>query len=278
VAQSALAVLLGGAVGCGSAAPLKPDGGSAGSDSAGHGGAGGVSGAGGSEDAGLDGQRKDTCATDEDCGSPELLGCVCSTQTCQCKPGDAGADQLACLPLFHDCTVDRDCCFPNRCLIINGPAQCQQEGPAPQSVTLRLVIPMNRSFCDRCGSGSLITILDDAGHAVETNIPFCSTTCSTCAPTLCPPIVCAAQAVPAENDFTWDGTSVTPATCGNNVACYQPGHAPAGHYVARMCATPGTITTADGGFPSTCTATGSIECVDVPFDFPGPSPVVGTLP
>ena len=62
------------------------------------------------------------------------------------------------------------------------------------------------------------------------------------------------------------------------MACYQPGFAPAGHYVARMCATPGTITTADGGFPSKCTATGAVECVDVPFDFPGSSPIIGTLP
>jgi hypothetical protein len=53
---------------------------------------------------------------------------------------------------------------------------------------------------------------------------------------------------------------------------------PAGHYVAKMCATPGKLATADGGFPSTCTATGPIECIGVPFDFPGPSPIVGTLP
>lgn len=71
---------------------------------------------------------------------------------------------------------------------------------------------------------------------------------------------------------------MTISTCGNNLACYQPGFAPAGRYVAKMCATPGNLKTADGGFPSTCTATGPIECVDVPFDFPGPSPVVGTLP
>lgn len=78
--------------------------------------------------------------------------------------------------------------------------------------------------------------------------------------------------------LTWDGLSYTGSTCGNGMGCYQPGFAPAGHYVARMCATPGNLTTADGGFPTTCGATGLIECVDVPFDFPGASPVVGTLP
>ena len=69
-----------------------------------------------------------------------------------------------------------------------------------------------------------------------------------------------------------------PSTCGNHVSCLEAAFAPAGHYVARMCATPGDLRTADGGFEPTCTATGPIECVDVPFDFPGPSPVVGTLP
>jgi hypothetical protein len=50
-------------------------------------------------------------------------------------------------------------------------------------------------------------------------------------------------------DLTWDGTSISGSTCGNHVSCYQPGFAPAGHYVARMCATPGNLTTAHGGFP-----------------------------
>ena len=77
--------------------------------------------------------------------------------------------------------------------------------------------------------------------------------------------------------MSWDGSSYATSTCGNKMTCYQPIIAPAGHYVAKMCATPGNITTVDGGFPTTCTATGPDECIDVPFDFPGPSPVVGTL-
>jgi hypothetical protein len=90
---------------------------------------------------------------------------------------------------------------------------------------------------------------------------------------------CFPQGYPVETlDVPWDGATHSTSTCGNNVSCYQPGFAPAGHYVARMCATPGNLTPADGSVRSTCTATGPVECVDVPFDFPGPSPVVGTLP
>jgi hypothetical protein len=146
------------------------------------------------------------------------------------------------------------------------------------SVTLRLVLPSGQSFCDRCGGITHITILGGVGQTLETGVPSCSTTCSSCAPTLCPAVACLPRALPTTNDFTWDGTSNTGSTCGAHVTCFQPGAAPAGRYVARMCATPGVATPADGGFVSTCTPSGPIQCIDVAFDFPGPSPVVGTLP
>ncbi len=50
-----------------------------------------------------------------------------------------------------------------------------------------------------------------------------------------------------------------------------------GTYVARFCATPGTLGTSDGG-PPVCTPTGPQECVEVPFAFPSSQPVVITLP
>jgi hypothetical protein len=123
-----------------------------------------------------------------------------------------------------------------------------------------------------------ITILDGAGQMVVTDIPSCSRTCSTCAPTVCPPIFCAAQAPPAQEELTWDGRSAAPSTCGNDLLCYAPAFVPAGRYVARMCATPGTLTPTAGGPPTACTATAPEECADVPFDLPGPSPIVGAVP
>jgi hypothetical protein len=45
-----------------------------------------------------------------------------------------------------------------------------------------------------------------------------------------------------------------------------------------MCATPGTLTSPDGGGVPSCTATGAIECVDVPFDLPSTTVAEGQLP
>jgi hypothetical protein len=149
---------------------------------------------------------------------------------------------------------------------------------ATGAVTLRLVVPEGHSFCDRCGGGVHIDILDGAGQTLETSIPSCSATCATCASTVCPAIACLPQALPVKIERTWTGTVANPSTCGSHVNCFEPATAPTGHYVARMCATPGDLTTADGGSAPRCTATGAKECVDVPFDLPGPSPVVGTLP
>jgi hypothetical protein len=39
-------------------------------------------------------------------------------------------DVPACVPLFHACGANSDCCAPNRCLNITGTLECQQEGPA----------------------------------------------------------------------------------------------------------------------------------------------------
>ncbi len=45
-------------------------------------------------------------------------------------PEQASADTAtACYPLFHACTINDECCAPNRCLNITGTPQCQQEGP-----------------------------------------------------------------------------------------------------------------------------------------------------
>src|SRR5579863_3484935 len=289
VGRAVLVALLMTATGCHSPPPLKTIGGDGSAGSPGVGGtsgsgssvggrAGRTGGTGGSWDAGRDGPAAASCETDQDCAfKPELSGCICSTQTCQCKALDGGADELACLQLFHSCTVDSECCAPNRCLNVTGTAQCQQEGPASTSVTLRLVLAAGQSFCDDgCGGGPIIAVLDKTGQTIITNGPFCHVSCSPCG--VAPP--CYAKpcsALPATHNFTWDGTSAEPSTCGDQVACVLPEVAPPGHYVARMCATPGNLTSA-AGLPPTCTATGPTECDYVPFDFPGPSPVVGTLP
>jgi hypothetical protein len=154
---------------------------------------------------------------------------------------------------------------------------------SPGKVTLRAVIPTDKTFCDQetgCAANGHIAILNEAGVAVPTGVAWCSTMCSSaCTPSPCPGIACVSQGIAVKtSEFVWDGSAYTWSTCGNRVACFTPGYVPAGHYVARMCATPGTLRAADGGFPMTCTATAPVECVDVPFDLPSASPVEGHLP
>jgi hypothetical protein len=153
---------------------------------------------------------------------------------------------------------------------------------SPGTVTLKLVLPAAKTFCDQsstCATDAHITVLDSSGQPVPSGIPFCSTLCSSaCMPSPCPGFACIAQGFPVvTKEYPWDGSAFATSTCGAKMTCYQPGFVPAGHYVARMCATPGTLSS-DGGLPQTCTATGPLECVDVPFEFPSATPVVGQLP
>jgi hypothetical protein len=85
-------------------------------------------------------------------------------------------------------------------------------------------------------------------------------------------------------DSTWDGSYVENGGCGPtgpaagpSLACVSREFASPGMYVARFCATPGTLSAPDGGF-QTCAATGPQECVEVGFAFPATQPVVIALP
>jgi hypothetical protein len=157
----------------------------------------------------------------------------------------------------------------------------------PGIVTLQLVVPATTSFCDQtatCGSrGPHITISTADGKDVPTIRPGCGVFCGangTCDQQGCSPGPCAASEGYAYTGemFTWDGTSVGSSTCGAGITCTTFPPVPDGNYVAHMCATPGTLSMSDGGFFPTCTATGPVECVDVPFTIPSATPVVGSLP
>jgi hypothetical protein len=154
-------------------------------------------------------------------------------------------------------------------------------GSSPGTVTLRLVLPSTQSFCDEviCGPPPHIAILTTTGQLVPTTMPFCSTPCSTdCKPVSCGGLgACGARGLAFSGaELTWDGSTYPTSTCGAGTACYTPQFVAPGRYVARMCATPGTVVTPDGG-EAACTTTGVTQCVDVAFDLPGPSPVEGRL-
>jgi hypothetical protein len=157
---------------------------------------------------------------------------------------------------------------------------------ASGTITFELVLPAGKPFCDQWSMCALaapshLEILTAAGQALTLAAPLCADRCgSPCQITACPPLACVAAfgTVLTGAEAPWDGTTYTDGTCpstGNS--CTARTHAPAGSYVARMCATPGTLNPPDGGLAQ-CAATGPVECVDVPFTYPGPSPVVAHLP
>jgi hypothetical protein len=87
----------------------------------------------------------------------------------------------------------------------------------------------------------------------------------------------------SDYSFTWNGSYTESGSCAASIgalalACADSKVAPAGSYVARFCATPGTLTAPDGGGAQVCTTTGPQECVEIRFDFPSAQPVVITLP
>jgi hypothetical protein len=161
----------------------------------------------------------------------------------------------------------------------------QGECMASSTVTLKLGVPADHPYCDQtmgCTGPTHFQILNAQGQALSISSPLCTPICgTTCQFTPCPAIACIA---PHGTMFTgasldWDGTYYTTSTCGtNNTSCSQKNQASPGKYVARMCGTPGKLDNPDAGFQANCVASGPTVCVDVSFEYPGPTPVAGKLP
>jgi hypothetical protein len=162
-----------------------------------------------------------------------------------------------------------------------GGAGGSEVGGSLGTVTLRLDLPPATSFCDvSCGGvGSHITILTREGKPVPTEHPSCVGMCTaSCVAVSCPVGgACLLTGVALTGaELTWDGSTYPTSTCGGGVACYRSTFAPAGKYIARMCATPGKLgKPADS--PPVCDATGAPSCVDVVFAYPTSGVVEGTL-
>jgi hypothetical protein len=80
--------------------------------------------------------------------------------------------------------------------------------------------------------------------------------------------------------FAWDGTYLTSQTCagtGVAVGCYDKQCAPAGKYVATICAYRAPEDAGANGCPVVVGAAAP-TCVNVPFDYPSTVPVEATLP
>jgi hypothetical protein len=163
-------------------------------------------------------------------------------------------------------------------------------GGSPGTATLRISLPPTQSFCDEnpsCTTTQHLWISDATGQTLQLGSVGCQLDCRSCTYPPCPevPVI----ACPAGNfgvpvtdyDFTWDGGYVASGGCTGTtgataLACVYGNYASPGKYVARFCATPGTLGTSDGGAP-VCTPTGAQECVEVGFLFPSSQPVMITL-
>jgi len=166
-------------------------------------------------------------------------------------------------------------------------------GSSAGTTTFRLTLPPTQSFCDEnpsCATTQHLWILDSTGQALTLGSVGCMLQCGSCTYPPCaelPIIACPAGnfgVAVTDSDFTWDGSYVQNGSCSPNgpgagvaLTCVEGMFALPGMYIARFCATPGTIDTPDGGTP-VCTSTGPQECVEVGFAFPASQPVVITLP
>lgn len=153
------------------------------------------------------------------------------------------------------------------------------------TVTFQLAIPSSVGFCDQIGACSgapaHIVITDGAGRSYDQTAPyFCYCSETTCLQS-CLTIFCGgpgdAVAVTA-GDQVWNGVYyAASARCGASCGTV-PYYVPPGHYLAQLCATPGTMSTPDGGQPL-CTKSGAPVCgPTVPFTYPSDTPIVLTLP
>ena len=162
---------------------------------------------------------------------------------------------------------------------------------SPGTITLQIVLPSGETFCDEnasCTSTQHLTLTTASGQPLALGSVGCGVSCSSCAPTPCPevPVI----ACPAGNygvavtgsTFTWDGTysendACEPTSGAVAINCVAQKIAAPGTYIAQFCATPGVLSTTDGG-GQLCTPTDLTECASVEFTFPSSQPVVISLP
>jgi hypothetical protein len=161
-------------------------------------------------------------------------------------------------------------------------------GASSGTVNLVLEIAGSTTYCDNIDGGcgvplgvTHITIADAARRPISTSSFLCGVECSTCIMLPCPgapggPSGCGFSQPFSGTTVAWDGSYTATSICGANVACYEKRYAPPGQYTATMCATPGHMALTDAG-EDVCINTGPVECVEVPFDYPGSGTVKGTL-
>jgi hypothetical protein len=145
---------------------------------------------------------------------------------------------------------------------------------SPGATTIVFKIAPGSSFCEQasvCTPRPVYEIKDAAGRSLPIEPPQCQATCPSCVAPPCPGSACTNQALDITGGaVTWDGSYYLWSQCSMGTACRDRAFAPAGHYTAVFCSTPGAIVKPDGGAPI-CMVTGNRKCTEVPFDLPGPT-------
>jgi hypothetical protein len=101
----------------------------------------------------------------------------------------------------------------------------------------------------------------------------CNSTCEACRQVDCPAICPAPTPMKQDGErLVWDGGYWPDSTCAAGLSCRSKKCAPAGRYVARMCAGLGT---SNPGMM--CLQELSEKCVEMEFDFPSATTVGGAI-
>ncbi len=185
---------------------------------------------------------------------------------------------------------------------VDAPIACDLGAPSP--VTFRMIAAPGASFCgSNCSNvplvtASWLTILAPGATTPLTVSRGCFPTCDECQPIACvtakaaprpppdssvpPPsdVGCAPPQLlqPEGETYTWSGALWASGQCGAagyscvSLVCGTP----PGKYVARMCASRGSLEGPDSG-PKHCSPEPTLTCVDVPFDYPATGVVEGVL-
>jgi hypothetical protein len=115
---------------------------------------------------------------------------------------------------------------------------------------------------------SWFQIQTTTGQTIPTSTACASACSSSCDVGGCVQGVQAVTVGPSGISGQWDGRIHPPSMCTSQfvqVSCFETACAPAGHYVARMCA-------------FECDNAGIAFCTQGEFDYPGTPPLTGTLP
>jgi hypothetical protein len=126
-----------------------------------------------------------------------------------------------------------------------------------------------------CGQQDWLSISSANGTNYTLDAGECSVSCGACQPVECSNICLEPSVITSQGlELTWHGSIVVSGTCGAGLACLGSGCAPAGQYVAQMCAYPELGAESAATFCENASQTPT--CVTVPFTWP-PAPSDSTV-